>query len=402
MGNPSQSCSCIRLPPIVDARRESRLGCSRALDVIAWAQDSDDALVIDQPSDRDVYAAHREVNVQSTIDGDLVAAGRRVTVDSNVTGDIILVAQEIDIRSEVTDDLRAAGQFVRVTSPISGHMVAAGQTVTVSESVGDWAWLAGDTVEVLGDVGGDLRIRARKTTIDSEVDGNVQVIGDELRIGPDANVRGDLRWQSENEADISPEAIIGGEFIEEPEPGSEEGIDAGRALSFTLTVIVAVTVLFSLFPRPLRATADRIATRPFASLVLGFAILAAIPVLAILLVISPLNAWFGLAVLGIYVVTLFLSVMTGLFAVSENSSETRCLAGVACDSCHRRGSGPPDLCALPGGRRGTGNLAARDRCAQLGRMDGFAQLRNWRDTTVVTRQTRSLAEIRCLVIVSIV
>ena len=292
-------------------------GVVAAIAAIAWAQDPDDALVIEQPSDRDVYAAHREVNVRSTIDGDLVAAGRRVTVDSNVTGDILLVAQEIEIRSEVTDDLRAAGQFVRVMSPISGHMVAAGQTVSVSESVGDWAWLAGDTVEVLGDIGGDLRIRARKITIDAEVDGNVQVIGDELRIGPDANVRGDLTWQGENEADISPEAIIGGEFIEKPVPGFEEDIGTGRALSFTLTVIVAVAVLFSLFPRPLRASADRIATRPFASLVLGFAVLAAMPVLAILLVISPLNAWFGLAVLGIYVVTLFLSVMTGLFTVSD-------------------------------------------------------------------------------------
>ena len=292
-------------------------GVVAAVAAIAWAQDPDDALVIEQPSDRDVYAAHREVNVRSTIDGDLVAAGRRVTVDSNVTGDIIVAAQEIEIRSEVTDDLRAAGQFVRVMSPISGHIVAAGQTVTVSEGVGDWAWLAGDTVEVLGNVGGDLRIRARTITIDAEVDGNVQVIGDKLRLGPDANVRGDLRWRSENEADISPGAIIGGEFIEEPVPGFAEDIGTGRGLSFTLTVIVAVTVLFSLFPRPLRASADRIATRPFASLVLGFAVLAAMPVLAILLVFSPLDAWFGLAVLGIYVVTLFLSVLSGLFAVGD-------------------------------------------------------------------------------------
>ena len=41
------------------------------------------------------------------------------------------------------------------------------------------------------------------------------------------------------------------------------------------------------------------------------------PVVAIILVFSPLSAWFGLAVLGIYVVTLFVSVMTGLFAVSD-------------------------------------------------------------------------------------
>lgn len=288
-----------------------------AVAAIAWAQATDDALVIEQPSDRDVYAAHREVNVRSTIDGDLVAAGRRVTVDSNVTGDIIVAAQEIEIRSEVSDDLRAAGQFVRVLSPIAGHIVAAGQTVTVSEDVGDWAWLAGDTVEVLGDVGGDLNIRAKKVTIDAEVDGHVQVIGDNLRLGPDANVRGDLRWRSENEADISPEANIGGEFIEEPVPGFAEEIGTGRGLSFTLTVIIAVMVLFLLFSRPLRASADRIAARPGVSLALGFAVLAAMPVMALILIFSPLDAWLGLAVLGIYVVTLFLSVLTGLFAVGD-------------------------------------------------------------------------------------
>ena len=307
----------------MDARRVSfKLsllvgGVVAVVAAIAWAQDPDETLVIEQPSDRDVYAANREVNVRSTIDGDLVAAGRRVTVDGNVTGDVIAAAQEIEIRSEVTDDLRAAGQSVRVMSPISGHIVAVGQTVTVSERVGDFAWLAGNTVEVLGDVGGDLTIRARKITIDAEVDGDVLVIGDKLHLGPGANVRGDLRWRSKNEADLSPEAVIGGEFIEEPAPGFAEDIGSGGALIFTLTVIVAVTVLFSLFPRPLRASAARIATHPFVALALGFAISVAMPVLAIILVFSPLKAWFGLAVLGIYVVTLFISVMTGLFAVSN-------------------------------------------------------------------------------------
>jgi hypothetical protein len=41
------------------------------------------------------------------------------------------------------------------------------------------------------------------------------------------------------------------------------------------------------------------------------------PVLALLLIFTPLDAWFGLAVLGIYVIVLFLSVLTGLFAVSD-------------------------------------------------------------------------------------
>lgn len=128
--------------------------------------------------------------------------------------------------------------------------------------------------------------------------------------------RFDPRWRSDNEADISPEAIIEGKFIDEPLPGfAEEGI--GRGLSFTLSVIVAVMALFLLFSRPLRASTERIATRPVVSLALGLAVLVGAPVLALLLIFTPLDAWFGLAVLGIYVIVLFLSVLTGLFAVSD-------------------------------------------------------------------------------------
>ena len=284
---------------------------------IAWAQSAEEVFLIDQPVDQDVYAAAREVNVQSSIAGDFVAAAQRVTVDGNVTGDIIVAARNIDIRSQVNDDLRAAGQTVQVTSPVAGHLVAAGYSVVVSADVGDWAWLAGNTVEVLGDIGGDLSIRASNILINAEIDGNVELTGDELTLGPEANVRGDLTWRSDTEADISPEANIGGEFIEEPLPGLAESVTSGRALWFTISVIFAVMVLFLLFSRPMRASADRIAAHPAMSLVLGFAVLIMAPVLALILMFSPLNAWVGLGVLGIYLVVLLLGVLTGLFAVSD-------------------------------------------------------------------------------------
>ena len=294
------------------------LGGVSAIGALAsWSQDSEDVLLIEQPVAHDVYAAHREVNIRATVDGDVVAAGQRVTVDGDVEGDIIVAAQEIEIRAKVNDDLRAAGQYIRVTSPVAGHIVAAGQSITISEDVGDWAWLAGNTVEVLGDVGGDLKIRAGKITINADVGGNAELIGENLQLGPQANVLGDLTWRGENKADISPAANIEGEFIEEPPPGIAEEMVDGGGMSFTLSVIVAVMAFYLLFPRPLSAGADRIATRPVVSLALGFAVFVAVPVLAFILIFSPLDAWFGLALLCIYIVALFLSVLTGLFAVSD-------------------------------------------------------------------------------------
>lgn len=292
-------------------------GVVAVLAAFAWAQTSQEILLIEQPVDHDVYAASREVNVRSTVDGDLVAAGQRVTVEGAVTGDIIAAAQNIEIRAEVSDDLRVAGQHVRVTSPVAGHIVAAGQVVTVGQQIGDWAWLAGDTVEVVGNVGGDLKIRARKITINAEIDGDADLIGDELHLGPSAILRGEVRWRSENEADINPGAQIDGEFIKEALPGYSKERGTGGGLFFTLSVFVAVVVLFLLFSRQLRASADRVGSRPGMSLLLGFAVLGTTPLIAILLLVTRIGVWLGLAVLGLYLVVLLLGVLTGLFAAGD-------------------------------------------------------------------------------------
>lgn len=293
------------------------VGLIAAMAAVALAQQSDQVLLIEQPVTHDLYAAHREVTIRTTVAGDIVAAGQRILVDGAVTGDVIAAAQEVEIRGAVSDDVRASGQYVRIMAPVAGHIVAAGQSVTVQQEVGDWAWLAGRTVKVQGGVGGDLKIHAGTIEINSEVDGNVEAMGGELSLGPSAIVRGELRWRSENEAEIDPSAQIDGDFIEEPLPAYADELDAGGGIVFTLGLVIAVIALFLLFTRPLRKSADRIAARPGISLVLGFVVLVSTPILALILLISGFGAWLGLAILGVYLAVLLIGVLVGLFAVSD-------------------------------------------------------------------------------------
>ncbi len=285
--------------------------------VIALAQDNTGQLLINQPVGQDTYAAQREVRVDTEIDGDLVAAGQTVSVKGRVTGDIIVAAQDIEIRSVVDDDVRAAGQHIRVLSPVSGHMVAAGQTVTVAAPISDWAWFAAQTVDVTGDVGGELSIAGDTITINAVVSGNVDVIGESLTIGPNTAIEGNLTWRSENKAEISPDARIDGELIEQAPPAILAADGVGGDLKFTLRLIIAVAILFLLFPRPLRATAERIATRPLASLVIGVAFLATMPVAAVLLFVTGVGLWLGFVVLGIYAVVLLLGMLSGLYSIGD-------------------------------------------------------------------------------------
>ncbi len=286
-----------------------------AVAAISWAQDAADQLTIDQPVDHDVYAARQTVNVSAPVNGDVVAAGRQVTVDGPVTGDVIVAAQTIEIRSSVSDDLRAAGQHVLIASPISGHVVAAGQTVTLNETVDDWAWLAGYTVEVRGKVG-SLRVRAKEITIEAEIAGDVEVIGDQLNLGSNAVIHGDVRWYSDNAATVSAEATVRGELIHEPMPGMLEKLSGG-GYSLPLNTIVAVMVLFLLFSPSMRVSANRIEARPGRSVLLGLVMFLGMPLAAVLLFYSGIGVWLGFAVLFVYFVILLIGGLTGLFAVSD-------------------------------------------------------------------------------------
>ena len=283
----------------------------------AWSQQTDDVLRIEQPVSVDYYAANRTVEVLAAIDGDLVAAGQRVVVDGDVTGDVIAAAQDIEIRGAVRDDVRASGQRVHIAGPVTGHIVAAAQTITLDQDVGDWAWLAGQTVTIEGQVGGDLGIAAKTINIDAVVDGDLDATGEELHVGPNATIRGDIRWRSDNDAEISPDAQVDGEIIEEPLPDFADELDDSGGVVFTLGLIIAVSALFLLFSEPMQRSAERIVSRPGVSLILGFVILVSVPILALILLISGVGAWLGLTILGVYFPTLLIGVLTGLFTVGN-------------------------------------------------------------------------------------
>ena len=283
----------------------------------AWSQQTDDVLRIEQPVSVDYYAANRTVEVLAAIDGDLVAAGQRVVVDGDVAGDVIAAAQDIEIRGAVRDDVRASGQRVHIAGPVTGHVVAAAQTITLDQDVGDWAWLAGQTVTIEGQVGGDLGIAAKTINIDAVVDGDVEATGEELHVGPNATIRGDIRWRSDNDAEISPDAQVDGEIIEEPLPDFADELDDSGGVVFTLGLIIAVSALFLLFSEPMQRSAERIVSRPGVSLILGFVILVSVPILALILLISGVGAWLGLTILGVYFPTLLIGVLTGLFTVGN-------------------------------------------------------------------------------------
>ena len=304
-------------------------GCSILLVIFvtpAFAQRFGATVTIDESTQSDQYVAGRIVRVNAPINGDLVVAGQRLIVGADIGGDLIAAGATVDVRNAVADDVRAAGRTVILGAPVSGHIVAAGETVTLEQgsSVAQWAWLAGRTVSVGGSVGEDLRAAGESISLSGRVEGDANLIGQRIEVGPAAFIGGDLIVQGQAEPVVADGATIVGEIIREDLPDDEGGLApirwmrcAAGFVYFTATLITAVLVIGLLFPRFSRATSDRSRSTPLRALGAGLLAAIGIPVLTALVFMTGIGLIVGFGLLGSYLLALLLAMLLGIIAVGH-------------------------------------------------------------------------------------
>ena len=292
----------------------------------AVAQRVGGTVTIEEPVLKDEYVAGRIIRVNSPIEGDLVAAGQRLIIAADIADDLIVAGESIEVRNAVGDDIRAAGRTVNVAGPVSGHIVAAGDDVTLSResSIGDWAWLAGRNLTIAGSVGQGLRAAGENVMLTGQVDGDANLMGQRIQVGPGAVVGGDLIVQSRTEPDIADGAAIMGEVIRQDLPAGANRFGPGGLISatvgfiyFAVTLIAAVLAVALLFPGFSRATSDRLAAMPLRAVGAGLLAAIGIPVLTVLVFMTGIGLIVGFGLLGVYLLGLLLATLLGIIAVGH-------------------------------------------------------------------------------------
>ncbi len=287
------------------------------------AQVYDETILIRTPVDHDLYTAGRQIEIQADVAGDLVAAGQIVTVNATVEGDVIAAGETINLRARVLDDVRAAGRQVFISSEIADHLVAAGESVTLEagSKIGSWAWLAGDTVRVSGQIASELKAAARRMIISGEIHGDVELFAEQIDILDGAHIHGNLIWHSKQFPNIEEGGIINGQLIEKPfDFGYKEhdkGLPLAGTIFFAISLMATGTVLYLLFPQLTQSASTSLQQRPWLCLGIGLAVLFVTPLVIMLLFATLIGSLLAFILLACYLVILLLSVVIGIFAVSE-------------------------------------------------------------------------------------
>jgi len=216
-----------------------------------WAFDSKsgDNINISTGVDDDLYIFGSDVQVNENIDGDLVIAGGRIEVTGDVSQDLMAAGGIISLDGNTGDDIRVSGGSITISGEVSDDLIAAGGQINVLKKadIGGTAVLTGGIINFNGTAREGAIFNAGDITISGKIEGDVE-IGDveNLKIASGAEITGDLTYKSANIADISKDAVIGGEVKETIVKARREEITAGAApwAIFTATYIGGKIISF--------------------------------------------------------------------------------------------------------------------------------------------------------------
>ena len=184
-----------------------------------WALDSekqDDSSFSTRFND-DLYVFGSDLFITEDVAGDLVMAGGRINVDGNTAQDLMVAGGMITINGDVGDDIRTAGGTINISGDVEDDLLGVGGQISISDAsvIGGALVLTGGTLDIACTVEDNAILSGETITISGKIDGDVKIDDVEsLKITGSAEITGDLVYSSSTRANISDDAVIGGEVKE--------------------------------------------------------------------------------------------------------------------------------------------------------------------------------------------
>jgi hypothetical protein len=300
--------------------------------------DDDGEGMISRKLGNDVFATGGSVRLAEEIFGDAIAAGGAVQSEATVRGDALFSGGEVDLGGSVDEDVYAAGGEVDVDAHIAGSArIAAGEIEIEPDAVIDGAVsLAGGRATVAGRIGQYLQVAAGRTRIDGAVDGDVEVAGGDLVVGPEAVINGSLTFRGPHPPTVAEGAVVRGgvRHIDEREHGGLKVFASVLGLMWIAGWILVGWIVLALWPGFARTVVETARQRLAAALITGLVLLVGVPVVLVMLASSLIGLPLALLLLCVFLLLLPLGYLAAAVAIGD-SLLARMRAGAPVATRHR-------------------------------------------------------------------
>lgn len=192
------------------------LACALALPPSAGAAevkrgDLSYTLPAGQEVKNDLIVRAVRTRIDGDVDGDLIVWSQSVTVNGHVKGDILAWAQEIRVNGTVDGNVRVIAASTVLNGSITKNVMMLSQEVAFDEKarVGGTMTLLSGVGELNGHVAGDLLALSGILDIEGSVGGDARIRGDQLTIGPGAEITGHTRFEGHRAPNVATGAKLG-------------------------------------------------------------------------------------------------------------------------------------------------------------------------------------------------
>ncbi len=265
-----------------------------------------------------------------------LAGGAAAAEESNSR---ISIGGTVAITSAVAGPVVAIGGTVDVDAPVGGSFRAAGGSVAIGSggSVSGDVSVAGGTVTIDGPILGDLHAAGGNVTVNGQVVGNASIAAGTLILGPRARIEGHLSFHGDELRRDPAAQVLGG--VGRPHARSHarehwhwrthertlaERFADGWIWSGVLMVLAAL--IAAALPEVSQRFALELRERPWLTPLLGLVALSAIPVAAVLVMLTIIGIPIGVLALVAYAALLligyvWLAVVVGAMLLDRVSPE---------------------------------------------------------------------------------
>ena len=289
-------------------------------------------VVISQPVYEDLYVAGGDVIINAPVYGDLVVAGGTIHINDTIQNDILVAGGNVTFNGFVGDDIRCAGGNLYILKDVVGDLVITGGTIAIEKTAAVGALIAsgGDIIidgKVIttvrsttgrfvlnGIVMKDLDCRGGNITINGIVQGTATlaatekiVVGDNAEFGKDVNY-----W--------SPKKVDFKRSIKNGDSNYDKNLKIGYARWYYLgfnaiwgliwylgMAFLMIVVIEYLFSNTMRKAGDTVYNSTLRSLGYGFLFCIALPVIALITLISLIGVPLGIILLFSYIMLILLA-----------------------------------------------------------------------------------------------
>ncbi|AMB99987.1 hypothetical protein AWM75_08385 [Aerococcus urinaehominis] len=259
---------------------------------------SDQHLVVSQDIDGSLLASGGTVQIDGDVNGALFASGETVIVNGKVSGPVFIAGNQVTFNGQTDQDVFMTGNRLTLANEARAKrdLFAAANSLTLQADLGRDLFFGGASLTANHNIGRDAYLGVETISLNdgAQIKGNLNYHTTKENQVPADRVAGAINWQPVKQR--------------EPEPASRQMM---RYLLKLIGAILVAWLLWWLAQRlfkqnwlPLHNGQEKI----WSTILIGLAACLVVPILAVILFISPVGRSLGALALMLYLALMVLAV----------------------------------------------------------------------------------------------